>query len=106
MTLLEQAERFWANLEERGAKPIVALGAVDCDAFALSGHAGHRRRALPVALFDRGLDCKRKSWTASVLDDANITFDVNCDDVPWRGGAVAARSRRQNSANPGTYDVK
>jgi hypothetical protein len=106
MTLLEQAERFWANLEERNARPLAALGTGGRDAFVLSGCAGHRLRASPAALVDRSLDCKGKRRTASDLADANIIFDVSCGGAAWRVGVIAARSRRQNSANPGTCDVK
>jgi hypothetical protein len=106
MTLLEKAERFWANLEDCDARSLAALGAEGCCAFALSGHAGQRLRAFPVALFNRDFDGKGTGRTASVLEGANIIFDVSCDGAAWRAGVAAARSRRQNSANPGTCDVK
>jgi hypothetical protein len=106
MTLLEQAERFWTDLEERNARPLAALGAKGCGAFALSGRADHRLRALPAALVDRSLACAGIGRMASVLADASIIFDVTCGGAAWRAGVMAARSRRNNPANPGTCDVK
>jgi flagellar M-ring protein FliF len=86
MTVLEQAERFWANLAKLGTRRLIGLGVTGLAVFAITGLAGYYLSRPSYELLYSGLDRPDVSRIASALKEANISFDVNSD-----GTAVMVR---------------
>lgn len=86
MTVLEQAERLWANLAKLGTKRLIALGVTGLAVFAITGLAGYYLSRPSLEVLYSGLDREDVGRIATALQEANITFDVSSD-----GGSVLVR---------------
>jgi flagellar M-ring protein FliF len=86
MTVLEQAERFRANLLKLGTKRLIALGVTGFVVFAITGLAGYFLSRPSLEVLYSNLDHQDAGRIASALKEANISFDVSSD-----GGTVLVR---------------
>lgn len=79
MTGREHAERLWANLLNLGPRRLIALAIVGLTVFAATGLGGYYMSRPAQEVLYSGLDRQDISRIATVLKEANISFDVNSD---------------------------